>query len=281
MASNFKWLGLSALLLGLLGCESVVELDMPAQAPVVVLNSVLNPDSTIKVALGRSQSALSNDTFPRINNAVVRLYENGRYCCNLQPVGAGLYRAPEAPQAGATYQLEASAPGLPSVTATTVVPGAPHLLQVRTQPGAPAPGGTLPTTSLFFSLADSVGSPDFYYVQAYALEYVAGRRYRTPVAFSFQHGLIPEFSLGIRYFFSDQLFSDQAVPLEFSLEIAPGQLARFDVVRVSQEYFEYCRQLERQQRNDNLFAAPVSVPGNVAGGLGILGGAATTTLQVR
>lgn len=113
-------------------CEKVIEFKGEKTAPMLVVNSIIAADSTITVEVTESRFFLSdNNGVKHIENADIKLIVNGEYrekLVKLPP--AGTYGSVYKVSADDEVKIEASAPGLPAVTATTKLPLQPIILNV-------------------------------------------------------------------------------------------------------------------------------------------------------
>ena len=57
--------------------ETVIDLEIPAHEPVLVLNGILDTDSSIKVSVSHSAGAFANANPSFIDDADALLFENG------------------------------------------------------------------------------------------------------------------------------------------------------------------------------------------------------------
>ncbi|MET4074194.1 DUF4249 domain-containing protein [Hymenobacter sp. UYCo722] len=113
--------GWGGLLLALTGCIDQISADLPAPPKVLVVNSILTPDSLFRVQVSRVTSA--TDASSRLLAvAQVSLLTPGGAMEMLRSQGDGLYYSPTKPVSGTPYTLQVAAPGYPSVSATDTVP---------------------------------------------------------------------------------------------------------------------------------------------------------------
>lgn len=91
-------------------CSEPIDIDIEDQDRVLVVNSVINPDSLIKVNLARSLSVKESDSsFKFIENATVEIYENGTLIDELSHSKNGYYISSHKPKENTTYKLIAKA----------------------------------------------------------------------------------------------------------------------------------------------------------------------------
>ncbi len=117
MKSPYLFL-LGSVLLGsilLSACETIVEIDIPREAPRLVANAFINPDSLISVRVSRSKFVLDNAPLKPIENATAQIFENGQLRESLEHTGQGLYVSSFKPQVGSEYTLQVAAQGFESI----------------------------------------------------------------------------------------------------------------------------------------------------------------------
>jgi len=99
-------------LLAFTGCIKTLTDDLKAKETKLVLNSVINPDSSLLVNISRTFNIFddeSTDNLPFVDNANIGLYENGNFLFNLDAIGNGYYNKPNfSPSYGNEYKLTAT-----------------------------------------------------------------------------------------------------------------------------------------------------------------------------
>lgn len=113
------------LLVLLLSCEKEIKFRQAVSSPMLVMESVVVPDSAMQVRLSRSRFFLeSTNRFSFVPDADLQLFVNGVPTEQLSYDDEGWYRAAYVPRSGDRLRLEAVAPSLPAVHAEeTVVTG--------------------------------------------------------------------------------------------------------------------------------------------------------------
>lgn len=124
---KYKPLALIAAILVLIGwsaCESLIDdFDYEKKTSKLVVNGILNPDSTISIHISSSISYNPSSTYKQVENAVVELFENDKSLGQLLSKGQGYYTLSETyPKEGAIYKVLVAAEGYPSVWAETTIP---------------------------------------------------------------------------------------------------------------------------------------------------------------
>ena len=104
-------------------CDSVVEFDVPEGDQVLVVTSILNPDSTISAFVESSKFVLEDETRKKISNASVTVFdESGEQIIQLDySEDLGRYISTVYPEIGKKYRIEVSAEGYKKVNATTQI----------------------------------------------------------------------------------------------------------------------------------------------------------------
>lgn len=104
---------LATFLLSLSSCRDVVELDVEAAPPELVLNGTLSNSSDLKVQLQSTAGFFDNQRFPSISGARVSLLEDGQEVTILTESDslAGHYHAPFRGSFNRAYQLRVEISG--------------------------------------------------------------------------------------------------------------------------------------------------------------------------
>ena len=106
----------------LASCETVIDVEIPREAPKLVVNAQLVPDSTIILHLSESRYILSDYEFKTVNNATLTVLEDGIFKEQLQKTEEdGIYVSQSILQEGKTYTLKAEAPGFSPVEASSFI----------------------------------------------------------------------------------------------------------------------------------------------------------------
>jgi len=146
---------LYTILFGLLmlfaACESLVtDFELEEKAPKIVVNAILDPDSTVLVNVSKSLRAGDKNELAFVTGAQVKLFENGIDQGNLTDQGGGYYVLNSfQPQIGNDYRLEVNAPGFEKAVSVLGIPDKPVVLNVDT------------TTILDYSDDYCVGCPPY------------------------------------------------------------------------------------------------------------------------
>ncbi|HEY9124960.1 MAG TPA: DUF4249 family protein, partial [Bacteroidales bacterium] len=114
-------------------CESVIDLPIEEPGSQYVVNSILNPDSVVRVYISKSVSLTDSAYFPDVNDAKVLLYENNIVIDTLEHQSGGEYRSMYKPKPLMNYSAEVitadnvvlraldSVPAMPVIETPTLV----------------------------------------------------------------------------------------------------------------------------------------------------------------
>ncbi|PJJ58830.1 DUF4249 domain-containing protein [Hymenobacter chitinivorans] len=117
----FALLLTGSLALLLAGCIDQIDADLPEPPKKLVVNSILTPDSVVRVQVSRVTSPL--DSSARVlTGAKVYLLVPGQVAVPLSSQGKGLYSLPTAPTSQTAYTLQAELDGYPPVQASDTIP---------------------------------------------------------------------------------------------------------------------------------------------------------------
>lgn len=100
-------------------CETVVEIDVPPEAPRLVVNAILEQDSLVRFQLSQSKSALDNRPLRTVSGAEALLFQDGREVTRFWEEAEGWYRSDHRAEAGSTYSIRVSRQGYEPVAAET------------------------------------------------------------------------------------------------------------------------------------------------------------------
>ncbi|MBX2913941.1 MAG: DUF4249 domain-containing protein [Cyclobacteriaceae bacterium] len=117
---RYNWI---LILVLITGCQLVVDFEIPIDKPKLVLNAILNPDSTWNVSVTQSRHILDEFSAGYVPNAVVTIMdENDIVISTLDQPGFREYRSDLKPQAGKIYKVKVEVQGFEPVSALTNIP---------------------------------------------------------------------------------------------------------------------------------------------------------------
>jgi len=134
---NYKT-SLVLVLFFLISCDNQIEIDLGQAEMMIVMNSVINPDSTIEINLTRNRHILDNAEIKPIAspefNPEIKLFIDGEYSENLIPSSykLGSYQSSHLPIIGEEYTIQVNESKLGSITASTVIPEPVGIISIDT-----------------------------------------------------------------------------------------------------------------------------------------------------
>lgn len=301
--NHLRFLLLASSLL-IAACQRDVELHVPGEDPKIVVNGVLMQDSLFRVQLSESRFVLDIRPMTIIENASLKVFEEGIEQGSWTYIGEGVYEAQGfTPAAGKRYQLQVSAPNMAPVVAEATVPaGLPKVrvisvdstinntfnynekqMRVRLQisdPGASTDYYVIRRIAnvLRFDRPDSEGVPVALYVPLAS---------ESPAVFSTCGGDWGWDNTGCKILVSDRTFDGKDRELiityrQYIYDDSRSEPSYLVVSRVSEDYYRYLLTLyHNRATEDNPFAEPVPIFMNVVGGYGILGASSSSWHYIR
>lgn len=103
-------------------CEKVIEIDIEDAKIKIVANSIIEPDSIVRVNVTRSRHILDNASIIPLNDAEVKLFENDILVGTLVYTSRGNFEIDYYPQIGNEYRIELTHPDFDDVSANTIIP---------------------------------------------------------------------------------------------------------------------------------------------------------------
>jgi hypothetical protein len=112
--------------IGLVSCVKEVTLDFRDYQPHLVVNSLLAPDSIMKVNISNSVRSDKEEVFPPVNDASVEITD-GENVFKLINRGDGNYTIPVRPVSGGNYALKVISGEGTTMTASSEIPFSPEI----------------------------------------------------------------------------------------------------------------------------------------------------------
>jgi hypothetical protein len=105
-----------------LGCESIIQVEVPYDGPKITVNGYLRPDSSIFLSITESKFILDDRPFVAVENAKVTLYEDGQDMGTISGTGNGWYTCKKKPKIGKSYRLKVETSRFGIVEAESSIP---------------------------------------------------------------------------------------------------------------------------------------------------------------
>lgn len=267
---------IAVILIGFSSCEKYIDFDEEIKQPKLVVNGIINPDSTFDIHISRSLSVIDGAELSVVENATVNILdENGSLYESLVYDSNGHYLGASMPQHNQAYTIEVSAPDFDPVSASTHIPDLIDLSSVDTM-GVEDVNG-LRELKLTITFQDMPNEENYYMLEVYAADIINGQIFLNPMFLRSD-----DVTLGLsqdgysdQVFFSDELFDGTQKTLIIYVEDTRDYDDYIEVrlTSVTQDLERYYRTLNAY--NDtygNPFSQPVQVFSNVEGGFGIFAG---------
>jgi hypothetical protein len=257
--------------------------------PLLVLNSVLEPDTAAVVQVSKSVSAFDGSSPTVIVDAALSLWEDGKFLMNCTNNGNGFYSTNYKPLVGHSYTFKAHENGMTDVDATTSIPPLSEVSIVSVDTVA---------EDLTIQLNDPNGA-NYYSFELYSVDpfgTTTNIQLYTDNTALLDNSKSPAFSFGrhgnrklhrIPNYIGDELFNGQSnqYVLSFNTDngfhggshggpsipqpLPPGSYY-LKVYNVSSEIYKYFKTVNGAA-DPNPFAEPTQIFSNVNNGLGVVG----------
>ncbi len=284
----------------LVGCETVVDVSPPPFESQLVAHSFFSAESLWVVRVTNNVPFTSPDKPAKIEDAVVRIYEDGQLVVEPARTDSGTY-AIVGPKASdeRLYTLRVEAPGYNPIEGSDRLPERAHVTDFRvTIVREPDEVSRLRRTLIEITVDDPADTTNFYgllLVQARWSEDLTTGTIKPfpPTIFPFESDNLAfgesqfdfietEKTLYYEAFFTDRLFDGTSYTLDFDLvyedphpdaTVVVHRAFAVVLLSLSENFFRYWKDAGDQAfSNENPFAEPLRVHSNLSGGLGVFGG---------
>ena len=263
---------LLALLSG--ACEKIIDFDEETKTSKLVVNSMFNPDTNLSIYISESLTIIDRDLLGTVDNATVKLFEDGEYAGDLQFSQNGKYEFNENPKSNKNYSVEIKAPGFISVSSQSTIPkNSVEILSVDT-----ATVNLFDEHRLKFIITLEDTGDEFHY---YGLKLIGlSLDYADQIYFYSNDPILNTGNNDVRSAaFTNELFTNTTTDIEVITNIYGYDIEYYyeKVIIVIETYSEdaylYNRSYQQYQiALDDFFAEPVQVYNNIENGFGIFGG---------
>ncbi len=296
-----KFIKINALiLLFFTGCETVVEIDIPVEAPSLVINSTLAVDSLIKIHISKSKHILGSVPFDVVDGAVVTILENETLLTTLVNSTNGWYIAADyKPKKGSTYNIKVEKEGFDTATAQVYIPlDTVKILSAKLESE---------NTILKVNFKDDNDKTNYYEIFVTKSYYDYSYDYSTsspvlidstfnsfPISIESNDPSLEEYqNYGQSIFFNDAFFNGQTYTMNLDIfdyddsqnSSPPSQskpVYKVYINNTSKSYYLHeLSTLLKKWNTDDPFAQPVTVFNNIENGFGIFGGYNTAVYKVE
>ncbi len=140
-----------------ISCQKEVYLEINSDN-VIVVNSILSPESVVKVQITKSQDLGESTETVNLNYADASIYKDTTFIEELEFIGDGVYKSSFTPVSNASYTIKVNSEDLTPVSSTTTIPAKAHIDTVY----AEHLSATASNKCIYITLTDN-GSINNYY----------------------------------------------------------------------------------------------------------------------
>lgn len=282
MQRLFKFLILFVLISSILSCRKVIDIDLPATGPRIVVNSFFTHNSPMKIHISKSIGILENNT-PECTDATIIVRENGLNIDTMY-MEAGYYYSHILPEKNKDYSLEIITPDMETVFCEDIIPEKTVLQEYVCTDSILIDGDGFIINELKLDFEDLPG-PSFYEVAIEANDVIHNYK----IGLWFKNNSDPIItSTGLLDYnpqtmiFTDKMFDGKhcSVKIYFATQSYLDYNLRIIFRSVSEAYFKY---KEKQfaylfSLENDIFSGmgePINLYSNIRGGYGIFAGYST------
>lgn len=277
-------------------CENELDIPLDESSNQLTLNVELNPYDRAKALVTLTGKPLEINNFPIPKDAVVELFEEGKFVEFLQysPNDTsrinGIFEGAKVPQPGLNYRIKVSKKGYPSIESSDKIP---HQIMVEEPVLSQYPQQNSDGTKANIALQFNDPASERNYYQLYVYYYLKVRTdsegedsisnnyiFNLDKTLNISSPQMVDYSNGI--LFSDENFDGTAANLTLTIDAEPMSAYGDDRFRevfifielraLSESNYQYRKTLTLAKRNTNDgFSEPVLVWNNIQNGLGIMG----------
>lgn len=296
-----KTLIVLAIIVLLTSCEQVIDYKLPNEGSKLTMQTLITQGDSIDVLISESSYTLDPASPKAGKDYKVYLFDGNTVIDTLIPryytevynfydgpsTDVYKYYSKIIPASGNTYRIEASTPGLTTITGTTTLPNASNLVLVK--------GDTI-KQEYELEIVDNATANDKYLLRcivpagSFNEEQTADFAYTDPSIQSFDLENDDPFDsklerLASEAYVSGESFSNGKKTLRFRVinvfGTDDGQKLRFEVMKVTNDYFKFKVSLAAYSEYFDLFSEPVQIYSNVENGYGIVGGGGKANLKLE
>lgn len=278
-------------------CQKIRDDLLPQGRSQMYFQSILTPDSNIKVFVGKSVG-IQDDINSPVNDAIVLAFINNVFSDTLRLVGHGIYKSWVKPEITDTVRIEVISDGKMSgesiIPAPAYVTNTSYVCSTYYHALDQEYHGTL-----IFSIEDDPETENYYEMLIYTREKLSGGKfsyyYRVSDYYIFKPDIIIQNEGDWDFepstlFFSDKLFSGETG--NFTFTITGVSTNGYITLRsISKEYYYYRKFYTRHAYNAQLNSdgirnllftgEPLDMYTNIQGGLGVCAAYSSTTTKIE
>ena len=270
---------LAGFILLISGCQKTISVDVGQIKPRLVVNSILDKDSIIRVQLSKSKSMLDSlQSIDRVNDATVKIFQNNVLKQTLTKGINGLYSSTIKPVLASAYRIEIGNTVFGHVEASALIPITPNPISA-VQTTELTPGSAPQYIKFKIGLKDDGIASEYYYLRAFLIKknYAPGALSKYVIACRLGSddnivvvddqtlmGVVFNNASFVKSNFELIVYTNSRVTVDYNLW--------FELSSITSDYYKYLVSIITQNNaGNNPFAEPISIKSNIINGTGIFG----------
>jgi hypothetical protein len=276
---------------GLISCEMVSDVNVPAEEPKITLNATFVPDSVFNVKLSSSQYILSMAPIQPISKAKVFVFENGNLYDTLTERTPGKYISlrNRKSEKGKSYKIQVQAEGFETVESQSYIPEEVQLKDVKyiQRQGYSEMYGSY-NSVIEATIVDPGTEKDNYEFKLFVEQHWTNHQTQETMVSVRSVGIFiddPALGESQNVIFNDSYFNGKEIKIHIKVYSSFSSTKTKFLLRarkLSNELYKYKITSELQSEGDgDPFAQPVTVFNNVTNGFGIFGGYSQVEVELQ
>jgi Domain of unknown function (DUF4249) len=253
-------------------CTKQLDIKIPSDEKDIVVNALINPDSTFRVHLSYSIPIMDSILAPHISDAAIEVYENDLYLCNLAYNDSGYYASnAEKPAEGKMYKLVIKHAETETVASETIPISVP-IVSLDTSWITIKKIKYLKCIIVFNDLPDT---KNYYMLGVWGQKFTNSKygQFESLDLTNYDQAVDNENKLDNRIFFNDEAFNGNEHKTMIVTEVNNNDRIIIQFMAISNSYYNYCKSYILQMNSvGHPYTERVPVFSNIIGGLGILAG---------
>lgn len=276
------------IIISLLSCTKEIPLKTKDFNTILIVNSIICPDSVFKVHVSKSIAVTSTEN-REINTAKVSLFANGIFVDSLLSKGNGIYSLWVTPEIEKKYELKVEADGFKDISAIETIPGPATIIDFSYTPNTGYDYNDQSDLNDLCITFNDDGNRNNYYEMLFYTSYSGKGKLYYPNYWIRFDNLILNNEGDIDYeptsiFFSDELFNGKKCYFPIKVmgpELGPNYTIYAILRTTTYNYYKYRKLWTRHRHNQNegidsyqdIFRGePLEMFTNVTNGNGIFAG---------
>jgi hypothetical protein len=267
------------LIIIIVSCEVVVDVNIPLEAPKLTVNSFFTADSVWSADITLSRFILDDQPFEVVPDAEIIIYHNNVAVDTLQNHLSGRYIGKKKPETGKSYEIRVNHQRHGAVHAVSYAPVPVIPDSIHANPKFEVESNETNTFTLYFN---DPPAENFYQIQLWQQSYYLRYPERDTVYifhtshFTINDPVVSRYHGNVGALFDDTLFNGRKKSIELKTNTArfhptTGYIVYFRTV--TKEFYEYMVRTSLQDvTSGDPLAQPVQVFSNIENGFGIFAG---------